>query len=290
MDSQLIERFLEGDIRALSRLISIVEDGDDNPLHEISERADSKGLIVGVTGSPGSGKSTLIGQLIEISDEKVGVIAIDPSSLSSGGAFLGDRLRMGSGRAYIRSVSSRGRSSISARTFEIARLLELFGMGLILIETVGAGQREVDIAEVADLVLLVLTPESGDEIQYLKSGIIELADGVALNKCDLDGWEKTYTYLSNWYPELKIVKTKALEGEGVDELLSSLRGIADELEKKGELQKRRERRVKNWITERMKEELIAKLLDEKGKEIEELAEKVARGDLSSKEAIGRVTK
>ena len=289
-NDELIERFLEGDIRALSKLISIVEDGDDAPLHEISERAGEnvKGLIIGVTGSPGSGKSTLIGRLIERSDEKVGVIAIDPSSPSSGGALLGDRLRMGSGNAYIRSVSSRGRGSISARTFEIARLLELFGMDLILIETVGAGQGEVDIAEVVDLVLLVLTPESGDEIQYLKSGIIELADGIALNKCDLDGWEKTYTYLKSWYPELKIIKTKALEDEGADELLSSLREIADELGRKGELQKRREERVKKWICERMKKELIAKLLGEKKKEIEELAEKVARGDLSSKEAIQKV--
>ncbi len=295
MDSreELIERFLEGDIRALSRLISIVEDGDDAPLHEISERVKEKDerakcLTVGITGSTGSGKSTLIGQLIERSAGRVGVIAIDPSSPSSGGALLGDRIRMGPSRAYIRSVSSRGGGSISKRTYEIARLLELFGMDLILIETVGAGQGEVAIAELVDLVLLVLTPESGDEIQYLKSGIMELADGIALNKCDLDGWEKTYIYLRNWYPDLKIVKTKALEGEEMDELLRSLQELADELKKKGELQKRREKRVKKWIEERMKGELIARLLDERKDEIEELAEKVARGDLSSKKAIQMV--
>ena len=290
-DQDLIERFLSGDVRALSKLISVVEDGDDSPLHEISEITGDKNdmggrsLTIGITGSPGSGKSTLIGQIAEICDMRVGIIAIDPSSPSSGGALLGDRLRMFSSNAYIRSVSSRGGGSISKRTYEIARLLELFGMELILIETVGSGQGEVGIAEIADFVLLVITPESGDEIQYLKSGIMELADVIALNKCDLDGWEKTYTYLKSWFPDTGIIKTKGVLSDGIYELLSSINEKAAELRKSGDLDKRRRKRTKSWISERIRRELIDGLMYEKREEIEELAEKVASGELSSRIAI-----
>ena len=195
--SEIAERLLAGEQRALSRLITLLERGDPSAAEamKVVDGQTGRAYTVGITGPPGAGKSTIVDQLTQLVRETgltVGIIAVDPTSPFSGGAILGDRIRMqrhylDSG-VFIRSVATRGQSGGLPRIVKsMVRALDASGIDLILVETVGVGQTELGIISVADTVLVALNPESGDTIQTLKAGVMEIADLYLVNKADRDG-------------------------------------------------------------------------------------------------------
>lgn len=239
----LIDQMESGSIRALSRLITLVENrspGWRGAMKRIYPAAGNA-VTIGITGYPGSGKSTLTGQLTrELVDRgnRVGVVAIDPSSHLSGGAFLGDRIRMNELSAfegvYIRSMSSRGAvGGIHPAARDVIKILDAFGKGYILVETVGVGQDEIDIMRAAQVVLLVCAPGQGDAIQYLKAGVMEIADIYVANKSDLPEAEQMVNNLRSALVQedaesrndSAIVNTNAVQGVGIATLV-------DEVEKR----------------------------------------------------------
>jgi LAO/AO transport system kinase len=250
----------------VARLISLVENGSDAVPALMRELASSTGAtrVVGITGSPGVGKSTTTSALItalRARGEKVGVLAVDPSSPFSGGALLGDRIRMqehatDSG-VFIRSMASRGHlGGLSATTPQALRVLEAAGFGTVLIETVGVGQSEVEVAASADTTLVLLAPGMGDGIQAAKAGILEVGDIFVVNKADRDGADATVRELRNmitlgdrdaagWVPP--VVKTVASTGVGIPELLVAIDGHAQWLAASGQLDQRRLKRARDEI-------------------------------------------
>lgn len=202
-----IEDFKSGDLRTLARLITLCEDGDPKVLDTLSEIYNLPGSakVIGVTGPPGAGKSTLINTFIKLmrnKKQKVAVLAVDPVSPFSGGALLGDRIRLtdhfNDPHVFIRSVSTRGKlGGLSLATRQGITLLDRFGFDFIIVETVGVGQSEVDVRKVADVTLVTLVPEWGDSIQALKAGILEIADIFVVNKADREGADRIETELKN---------------------------------------------------------------------------------------------
>lgn len=228
-----------GDKRALARAATAIENREPEGialLHEISA-GGRRGTVVGVTGPPGAGKSTLVDALaarLRSEGHSVGILAVDPSSRLSGGAILGDRIRMQAHHAdpgvFIRSMATRGASGgLAQATADLARLLEAAGMEFVIIETVGVGQDEVEIAALADVTVLVLVPGMGDDVQAMKAGIMEIADVFVINKADRPGVEQveaeTHAMLSlaPGGSQPPIVRTIATEGGGIEELVSVIR-------------------------------------------------------------------
>ena len=262
--SELAPRALEGDRRSLGRLLSLVED-DPLAAAEISEidGTHSPGTrVVGITGAPGSGKSTLTNRLVVLMRERsetVAVIAVDPTSPFSGGALLGDRIRMNEhasdGGVYIRSMANRGHlGGISAAVPQAVRVLRAAGFEWILLETVGVGQVEVEIASQADLTIVVLTPGWGDHVQASKAGLLEVADLFVVNKADRPGARTTVrdlrTELTLGGPTARrppILETQAHNGEGVAELDATVQRLYEELALSGELEDRRTSRLRAEI-------------------------------------------
>jgi LAO/AO transport system kinase len=258
----LAEQALHGDRRALSRLISRVEEGGPAAWSALSVVYPHTGQaqIIGVTGAPGTGKSTLVSEIAKLTRRQqpeitVGIVAVDPTSPFSGGAVLGDRIRMrdlaGDAGVFIRSMATRGSLGGLARaTNDVVKVLDAAGFQLILIETVGAGQSEIDIARTADTVIVVEAPGLGDEVQAIKAGILEIADILVVNKADRDGVQSTVNALhamidlgkspstvlhhgqlltsalpvpttsDRWRPP--IVKTIAAEGQGLAEVMQAI--------------------------------------------------------------------
>lgn len=260
----LVEGILSGNRRALARAITLVENGEEGKYELLAKLHPhtGKSRIIGVTGAPGAGKSSLVDQMIRGFRQRgqtVGVIAVDPSSPFSGGALLGDRIRMQEHTldpgVFIRSMGTRGSLGGLARaTREAVTLFDAFGFDIILVETVGVGQSELDIMDTADTVVLVLTPAGGDVIQTLKAGIMEIADVFAINKADLDGADRLATELQktldlshgDWRPP--VVKTVALQGTGVAELLDEIARHQDYLASSGKLEFLRQRRLREEVT------------------------------------------
>ena len=238
MRDDFVSSILSGDRRAIAKAISMIENEDPKIGDIISQLYPKTGnaFVVGITGPPGTGKSTLINSLIENYrklNKKIGVLAIDPSSPITGGSLLGDRLRMNTHNldpnVYIRSMSSGNKSGgLSKYTRRSLSILDASGLDLIIVETVGAGQSEVDILKITDAVVIVLMPELGDDIQIYKAGLMEIGDIFVVNKSDLDGSDQMYTKIltaskqknDNWIPQ--VIKTTSIDGSGIDDLIHSL--------------------------------------------------------------------
>jgi len=239
--SNLSQRVIEGDARAVARAISLIEDDTPSGAELIRRIFPSTGraYLVGITGPPGSGKSTLVDRLtaeIRKTAKTVGVVAVDPTSPFSGGALLGDRVRMqahaGDAGVFIRSMATRGNLGGLARaTSDVALVLDAAGKDVVLIETVGVGQDEIDIVRTADVSIVTVVPGSGDEVQALKAGIMEIADIFVVNKADREGADRTVASIDanlslqtfapgEWRPP--ILKTEATTGRGVAELLATI--------------------------------------------------------------------
>lgn len=245
-DNELIEKLFSGEKRAVSRAISIVENQDDSSIEllNVIHKRLGNAYRVGITGPPGAGKSTLVGRLARVlsdSGKKIGIIAVDPTSPFSGGALLGDRVRMMdlSSRAgvFIRSMATRGSLGGLSRTAQqAADVLDAAGFDYVFLETVGVGQSELDVVEAADTTIVVLTPESGDSVQAMKAGLMEIADFFVLNKADRPGVDQSYNAISTvlqisgesrkttekngWSPF--IVKTVASENRGVTDVIKAI--------------------------------------------------------------------
>lgn len=238
LTKDLLKKMLAGDKRALARLMTYIDNRHEDLIALMVELANQvkPSLKIGVTGPPGSGKSTLADKLIAAyrkEGKTVGVVAIDPSSPFSGGAVLGDRIRMQDHNAdegvFIRSLGSRGaHGGLSRATRDIVHLMQAFGFDVILIETVGVGQTELDIMSVADTTLVVLVPESGDTIQTMKAGLMEIADVFVVNKADREGADRIFMelkalagmYSDTW--TVPVLKTVATKNEGVNDVLKAI--------------------------------------------------------------------
>jgi LAO/AO transport system kinase len=224
----LAQNVLNSDIRAVARTLSIVENKKDGYLDILDElyKKGNSAKVIGITGAPGVGKSTLVDAYIKElikKDKKVAVIAVDPSSPFSGGAILGDRIRMNSGddKVFIRSVASRGAmGGVSDAVFNMIVVFRAAGFEYIIVETVGVGQNEVSISKLSDLTLLVMSPGSGDDIQMMKAGIMETGDVFVINKSDIPGADELSSFIKASLGDLgeRICKTSARSGEGVKEL------------------------------------------------------------------------
>ena len=264
----LAAKVLKGDIQAAARLITLIEDEPGEALKEMGSLYPhtGKAYIVGVTGAPGVGKSTLTDNLIDYFRKQVmsvGVIAIDPTSALTGGALLGDRIRMqrhsADPKVFIRSLATRGWvGGLTKAAIGAVHVMDAMGKDIILVETVGSGQVEIDIVKAADTTLLVLAPGAGDEIQTMKAGILESADVIAINKADKEGADQLKIDLAtmltmkakrsgDWLPP--VVLTEAINDKGTEELSSALLKHRDHLNASGEMPRRRRERVKLELLE-----------------------------------------
>jgi len=284
-----------GNLRAIARAITAVENrtADSHPLLKALFPATGRSRVVGLTGSPGAGKSTLVDGLAReyrSREKTIGIIAVDPSSPFTGGAILGDRIRMQSHHAdpgiYIRSMATRGSlGGLASTTADVASVLDAAGRDLVMIETVGVGQDEIDIVRLADVTLVILVPGMGDDVQSIKAGIMEIADIFVINKSDRDGAENVEreiramqslaTRKDGWTPP--IVKTVASEGKGVSELAAAIGGYENYLKKENLVLARN---IQNWrerLVEMVRDALLERARAQLGDgQAEQLASEVAQ--------------
>ena len=305
--ADLAERLLEGDKRALARAISLVENDDPEGwalVREVYPRT-GRAAIAGFTGPPGVGKSTLIGRLVEharAKEREVAVLSIDPSSPFTQGALLGDRIRLTDHfldpGVYIRSMASRGSlGGLSEATLQAALLMDASGKDDVFLETVGVGQAEVDIIDHADTVVLVLMPGSGDSIQALKAGVMEIPDVIAVNKADhplTDTMVREIRGVLSLGPQegwrVPIVRTEASRGEGVAELAEKIAAHRDFIESEGTLAERRRRNLMNEVVAlaagRLRRELEAQVKDDPA--VQELLDEVVSRRLDPASAAAKL--
>lgn len=269
----LVKELLNGSRLALARAITAVESEYDNAVDIMKAIYPKTGnaRILGITGAPGAGKSTLTDKIVKqylAQGKKIGIVAVDPTSPFSGGAILGDRIRMNdltlNENVFIRSMGTRGSlGGLSKKTSDVVKLMDAFGMDLVIIETVGVGQSEVDIVKNADSTLVVLVPGLGDDIQAIKAGILEIGDVFAINKADRDGCDKLNVEIEMmldldsrelaWRPPIK--RTIAFKDVGVDELVEALDEHFEFLEDSGELATRRQERTRDEIIAMINEQI-----------------------------------
>ncbi len=275
----LVERLIQGDRAAASRLMTVVENrraGYREALRLITPHT-GRAHLLGITGPPGAGKSTLVNKLIECyraEGKTIGVVAVDPTSAVSGGAILGDRIRMlgfyQDPGVFVRSMASRGQlGGLSAATADVARVMDALGRDVVIIETVGVGQDEVSIAGLADTTLLVEVPGMGDDVQAIKAGVLEIADLLIINKADREGADRLANHLKSamrlvpylqgaWVPP--IIKTIAAEGTGVSAVAEAIARHQAYLNENGHLDEKRRARLRVEVLERARDLTLRHLI------------------------------
>lgn len=301
----LLERLLSGDIRAAARAISIIENDPENAAGLMKHVFGKTGraTVVGITGSPGAGKSSLVDKLALFyrqNDEKVGIIAVDPSSPFSGGAILGDRIRMSTlgldKGVFIRSMATRGNlGGLSRATVDAVAILDAAGYDKVIVETVGVGQDEVEIIKTADVSVVVLVPGMGDDIQAIKAGIMEIGDVFVINKADREGVIRTEKELQAllelahrpdmWNPP--IVKTIATENKGIPDLATAIESYND-FQGSAESGDVRRKAIARWrLVELLKEMLLNRALGTNGTaaKLDDLSARVAEKSIDPYSAI-----
>lgn len=300
IDQKLIENIYKEDRRSIARVISIVETGNSlssDYLIEIHKNI-GKAYRIGITGPPGAGKSTITNQITKHfrkQNKKVGIIAVDPTSPFTGGALLGDRVRMtdvgmDSG-VFIRSMATRGSlGGLSKKAIDAADVLDAADFDIVILETVGVGQSELDIAQAADTTIVVLVPESGDSVQAMKAGLMEIADFFVLNKSDRPGSQQAYTALqtilmikdhdeNSWLPN--IIKVVASENKGIDEIVYEIDRHKIFMKDKNLFNLKREKQAKVRIKEIVEHKLKDELWSETGENsLNSSLEKVILGNFS----------
>jgi LAO/AO transport system kinase len=303
----LSERLLNGDKRALARGISLVEDDDPAGWELVSEVFPHTGRasVIGFTGAPGAGKSTLLSALAKAErarERRIGVLSVDPSSPFTKGALLGDRIRLAEHfldpNVFIRSMANRGAlGGLSEASLQGALLMDAAGFDVVYVETVGVGQAEVDVIDHADTVVLVLMPGSGDSIQALKAGVMEIPDVIVVNKADhplTDTMVREIRGVLSLGPQsgwrIPIVKTEAVHGKGVDKLIETLDGHRAHLEAGGQLAERRRRNLMNEVVaiaaNRMRQDLEQAI--ESDEDVQGLLDEVVARRLDPAKAAGQI--
>ena len=295
----LIDRMLEGDRTALARLFSLIErdPGQIPPLMRAIHPNTGSAYVVGVTGPPGAGKSTLADGLVRLlrdGGSSVGVIAVDPSSPIRGGAVLGDRIRLGRHAldqgVFVRSMATRGaHGGLSRVSTAGVRLLDSFGEDFVVLESVGVGQTELDVMHVADTVVVTLVPEAGDAVQVMKAGLMEIGDIFVVNKADREGAGRLASAVKVevharefggwWTPP--VLLTQGHRGKGVDELHAAILDHRRAAQESGEQESNRSQRWKAEFTKALRESIEARLaeVDDTGHRFGSLADRVERGEI-----------
>ena len=301
--SSLAERVLQGEVRAAARLMRLIDDAQ--PAAEAELKAlfphTGRAQLVGITGNPGAGKSTLVDRLVahlRTLGKTVGVLAVDPTSPFTGGAILGDRIRMQDHAldpaVFIRSLATRGQlGGLSRATSDCARVLDAMGKDVVLIETVGVGQDEVEVCKLAHTTCVVVVPGLGDDIQAIKAGILEVADLFAVNKADREGADRTVRDLRSMLElnhamlgadeqapyETQILKCVASRDEGITELWNAIAAHYQYLQSSGELLEREKQRASSELLEILRERLMRVALEKlsrQGAQLDDLALRIAR--------------
>ncbi len=300
IDQQFIKKIFANDRRTVARAISIVELNNSTSAELLKEIFSKTGNAyrLGITGPPGAGKSTITNQLTKFyrtQNKKIGIIAVDPTSPFTGGALLGDRVRMSEigidANVFIRSMATRGSlGGLSQKAIDAADVLDAAGYDIIIFETVGVGQSELDIAQAADTTVVVLVPESGDAVQAMKAGLMEIADFFVVNKSDRPGSDQALSAIrtilhmrdhneKSWMPE--IIKAVASENKGIEEIAAEVERHKKFLEEQHLFIKKREEHMKNRIKGIVEEKIRVELWKgEGGKKLHDSLEKVICGNLS----------